>query len=45
MLSLILFLISFMPGGGKFGLKCLKNIFTSPVRKLFIRKISNEINK
>ena len=45
MFSLILFLISFIPGGGKFGLKCLKNIFTSPFRKLFIKKISNEINK
>ena len=45
MFSLVLFLVSFVPGGGKFGIKCLKNIFTSPFRKLFIKKISNEINK
>jgi hypothetical protein len=45
MFSLVLFLVSFVPGGGKFGIKCLKNIFTSPFRKIFIKKISNEINK
>ena len=45
MFSLILFLISFIPGGGKCGIKCLKNIITSPFRRLFIKKISNEINK
>ena len=45
MFSLVLFLVSFVPGGGKFGIKCLTNIFTSPFRKIFIKKISNEINK
>jgi hypothetical protein len=45
MFSLVLFLVSFVPGGGKFGIKCLKNIFTSPFRQIFIKKISNEINK
>ena len=43
--SLILFMFSFVPGGGKCGLKCLKNIFTSPLKGLFIRKISNELNQ
>ena len=44
LISLILFILTFLPGG-KLGIDCIKNIIKSPFSRIWTRMIENEINQ
>ncbi len=43
-ISLILFILTFLPGG-KLGIKCIKDLLTSPVSKLWMKMAESQINQ
>ena len=44
LLSMIMFILTFIPGG-RAGIDCIKNAITSPFTKLFINKAKSELNE
>ena len=44
LISLILFILTFVPGGKK-GINCIKKKMTSPFINIFVKLASNEVNK
>ena len=44
LISLIMFILTFIPGG-RAGIDCIKNAITSPFTKLFINKAKNELSE
>ena len=44
LISLILFILTFLPGG-KLGIDCIKNIIKSPFSRIWTRMIENQINQ
>ena len=44
LVSLVLFILTFLPGG-KLGINCIKNIIKSPLSRIWTRMVENEINQ